>query len=144
MAPDHLKSKIKLVFGESLPDRTARRKNKFNNNGKKEKDDLPSNACPLLLIVRFIGSVFIGAAAQTPPQDCNKCIVIEYQGEHTAIIAGVESFTNMTTRLEQYNSHIWQFIDSLVSDGFEIKSVMMYEEGDDSTDDMYHVFLAMP
>jgi hypothetical protein len=85
-----------------------------------------------------------GAAAQTPPQDCNKCIVIEYQGEHTAIIAGVESFTNMTTRQEQYNSYIWQFIDSLVSDGFEIKSVMMYEEDDDSTDDMYHVVLAMP
>jgi hypothetical protein len=85
-----------------------------------------------------------GAAAQTPPQDCNKCIVIEYQGEHTAIIAGVESFTNMTTRHEQYNSYIWQFIDSLVSDGFEIKSVMMYEEDDDSTDDMYHVVLAMP
>jgi hypothetical protein len=85
-----------------------------------------------------------GAAAETPPQDCNKCIVIEYQGEHTAIIAGVESFTNMTTRQEQYNSYIWQFIDSLVSDGFEIKSVMMYEEGDDSTDDMYHVVLVMP
>jgi hypothetical protein len=85
-----------------------------------------------------------GAAAQTPPQDCNKCIVIEYQGEHTAIIAGVESFTNMTTRHEQYNSYIWQFIDSLVLDGFEIKSVMMYEEDDDSTDDMYHVVLAMP
>jgi hypothetical protein len=85
-----------------------------------------------------------GAAAQMPPQDCNKCIVIEYQGENTAIIAGVESFTNMTTLQEQYNSYIWQFIDSLVSDGFEIKSVMMYEEDDDSTDDMYHVVLAMP
>lgn len=63
MGPDHLNSKIKLVFGESLPDRTARRKNKFKNNGKKEKDDLPSNACHLLLIICFIGSVFIGATA---------------------------------------------------------------------------------
>jgi hypothetical protein len=87
-----------------------------------------------------------GALAQIPPEDCNKCIVIEYEGEHTAIIGGVESFANTTTQQEQYNSYLWRFIDSLVSDGFEIKSVMMeYDNAeDDSTEDIYHVVLRMP
>ena len=90
-----------------------------------------------------------GAAAQMPPEECNKCIVIEYEGEDTALIAGVESFTNMTTRQEQYNSYLWQFINSLVSDGFEIGVVMMEEDvrcedDDDSTESMYHVVLEMP
>jgi hypothetical protein len=87
------------------------------------------------------------AAAQAPPEDCNKCIVIQYEGEHIAVIAGVESFEN-TTQQEQYNSYLWQFIDSLVSDGFEIKAVMIddirYEEDNDSTEDMCRVVLGMP
>ena len=90
-----------------------------------------------------------GAAAQMPPEECNKCIVIEYEGGHTAVISGVESFTNMTTRQEQYNSYLWQFINGLVSDGFEIEVVMMEEDvkcEDDgnSTEGMYHVILDMP
>jgi hypothetical protein len=88
-----------------------------------------------------------GAAAQTPPEDCNKCIVIQYEGEHIAVIAGVESFANTTTQQEQYNSYLWQFIDSLVSDGFEIKAVVMDDiryEDDDSTEDMCRVVLGMP
>ena len=91
-----------------------------------------------------------GAAAQMHPEGCNKCIVIEYEGEDTALIAGVESFTNMTTRQEQYNSYLWQFVNSLVSDGFEIGVVMMEEDAryedddDDSTESMYHVVLEMP
>jgi hypothetical protein len=103
-------------------------------------------ALPLLALVLQPSLLLEGAAAQMPPQDCDKCIVIEYEGEHTAIIAGVESFTNTTTLQEQYNLYIWQFIDSLVSDGFDIKSVMMYEEEDDdgSTGDMYHVVLGKP
>jgi hypothetical protein len=90
--------------------------------------------------------LLVGAAAQTPPEDCNKCIVIEYEGGHTAVIAGVENFANMTTGEEQYNSYLWQFINSLVSDGFEIKAVMMdnIRGEDDSTEDMYHVVLGMP
>lgn len=84
-----------------------------------------------------------------PPEGCNKCIVIEYEGGHTAVISGVESFTNMTTRQEQYNSYLWQFINGLVSDGFEIEVVMMEEDvkcEDDgnSTEGMYHVILDMP
>jgi hypothetical protein len=102
-------------------------------------------APPLLALLQQQSPLLEGAAAQMPPQDCDKCIVIEYEGEHTAIIAGDESFTNTTTLQQQHNLYIWQFIDSLVSDGFEIKSVMMYEEEDDgSTGDMYHVVLAKP
>jgi hypothetical protein len=94
-----------------------------------------------------------GAAAQMHPEGCDKCIVIEYEGGDTALIAGVESFTNMTTRQEQYNSYLWQFINSLVSDGFEIGVVIMEEDvrceddeddDDDSTESMYHVVLEMP
>ena len=91
-----------------------------------------------------------GAAAQMHPEGCDKCIVIEYEGGDTALIAGVESFTNMTTRQEQYNSYLWQFVNSLVSDGFEVEVVMMEEdvrcEDDDydSTERMYHVVLEMP
>ena len=90
-----------------------------------------------------------GAAAQMPPEECNKCIAIEYEDGHTAVISGVESFTNMTTRQEQYNSYLWKFVNSLVSDGFEIEVVMMEEDvkcEDDgnSTEGMYHVILDMP
>jgi hypothetical protein len=90
-----------------------------------------------------------GAAAQMHPDGCEKCIVIEYEGGDTALIAGVESFTNMTTRQEQYNSYLWQFVNSLVSDGFEVEVVMMEEDvrcedDDDSTERMYHVVLEMP
>jgi hypothetical protein len=89
-----------------------------------------------------------GAAAQTPPEGCDKCIVVEYEGEHTGIVSGVESFTNMTTRQEQYNSYLWKFVNSLVSDGFEIEVVMMEEgarcEDDGSTENMYQVVLEMP
>jgi hypothetical protein len=91
------------------------------------------------------------AAAQMHPEGCDKCIVIEYEGGHTAVIAGVESFTNMTTRQEQYNSYLWQFINGLVSDGFEIEVVMMEEDvrcedddDDNSTEGMYHVILDVP
>jgi hypothetical protein len=86
------------------------------------------------------------AAAQIPPEDCEKCIVIEYEGEHTAIIGGVETFANTTTQQEQYNLYLWRFIDSLVSDGFEIKSVMMeYDNSEDErTEDTYHVVLRVP
>jgi len=87
-----------------------------------------------------------GAEAQAFPEGCNKCIVIEYEGEHTAVISGVESFTNMTTRQEQYNSYLWQFVNNLVSDGFEIEAVMMDDircEDDDSTGHMYRVILDM-
>jgi len=89
-----------------------------------------------------------GAAAQTPPEDCNKCIVIEYEGGHTAVISGVESFANTTTRDEQYNWYLWKFVNSLVSDGFEIKAVMMddnrYEDDDASIEQVYLVVLGMP
>jgi hypothetical protein len=88
-----------------------------------------------------------GAAAQTPPKDCNKCIVIEYEGGHTAVISGVESFANTTTRHEQYNSYLWKFVNSLVSDGFELKAVMMDDsryEDDDSIELVYHVVLGIP
>jgi hypothetical protein len=87
-----------------------------------------------------------GATAQMPPEECNKCIVIEYEGEHTAVISGIESFANMTTRQEQYNSYLWKFVNSLVSDGFEIKTVMVNDTRceDDSTERIYHVVLEMP
>ena len=87
-----------------------------------------------------------GAAAQAPPEGCNKCIVIEYEGEDTAVISGVESFTNMTTRQEQYNPYLWQFVNNLVSDGFKIEAVMMHDircEDDDSTELVYRVMLGM-
>ena len=82
-----------------------------------------------------------------PPEGCNKCIVIEYEGGHTAVISGVESFVNMTTRQEQYNSYLWKFVNSLVSDGFEIKAMMVDDtrcEDDDGTERIYHVVLEMP
>lgn len=82
-----------------------------------------------------------------PPEGCNKCIVIEYEDGQTAVLSGVESFANMTTRQEQYNSYLWKFVNSLVSDGFEIKTVMVNDtryEDDDSTERIYHVVLEMP
>jgi hypothetical protein len=101
-------------------------------------------------LLSLLPSLLESAAAQTPPEGCNKCIVIEYEGEHTAMISGVESFTNMTTRQEQYNSYLWKFVNSLVSDGFEIEVVMMEEgvrceddDGDNSTENMYHIVLEM-
>ena len=88
------------------------------------------------------------ATAQTPPRDCDKCIVIEYEGWHAAVISGIESFANTTTQQEQYNWYLWKFVNSLVSDGFEIKAVTMddirYEEDDNSTEHMYRVVLGMP
>ena len=100
-------------------------------------------------LLSLLPSLLQGATAQMSPEECNKCIVIEYEGGHTAVISGVESFTNMTTRQEQYNSYLWQFINGLVSDGFEIEVVMMEEDvkcEDDgnSTEGMYHVILDMP
>jgi hypothetical protein len=88
-----------------------------------------------------------GAAAQTPPKDCSKCIVIEYEDGHTAVISGVESFANTTTLHEQYNSYLWKFVNSLVSDGFELNAVMMDDsryEDDASFERMYHVVLGIP
>ena len=102
----------------------------------------PSLSPPLLL-----PPLIEGAAAQAPPEGCNKCIVIEYEGEDTAVISGVESFTNMTTRQEQYNPYLWRFVNNLVSDGFEIEAVMMDDircEDDDSTELVYRVMLGMP
>ena len=98
-------------------------------------------------LLSLLPSLLQGATAQMSPEECNKCIVIEYEGGHTAVISGVESFTNMTTRQEQYNSYLWQFINGLVSDGFEIKAMMVDDTGcedDDSTERIYHVILEMP
>jgi hypothetical protein len=98
-------------------------------------------------LLSLLPSLLQGATAQMPPEGCNKCIVIEYEGGHTAVISGVESFANMTTGQEQYNSYLWKFVNSLVSDGFEIKSVMVNDtryEDDDSTERIYRVVLQMP
>jgi hypothetical protein len=98
-------------------------------------------------LLSMLPSLLQGATAQMPPEGCNKCIVIEYEDGHTAVISGVESFVNMTTRQEQYNSYLWKFVNSLVSDGFEIKTVMVNDtryEDDDSTGRIYRVVLEMP
>ena len=98
-------------------------------------------------LLSLLPSLLQGATAQMPPEGCNKCIVIEYEDGHTAVLSGVESFANMTTRQEQYNSYLWKFVNSLVSDGFEIKTVMVNDtrcEDDDSTERLYHVVLEMP
>jgi hypothetical protein len=87
------------------------------------------------------------ATAQTPPRDCSECIVIEYEGWHAAVISGIESFANTTTQQEQYNWYLWEFVNSLVSDGYEIKAVTMDDiryEDDDSTEHMYRVVLGIP
>lgn len=98
-------------------------------------------------LLSLLPSLLQGATAQMPPEGCNKCIVIEYEDGHTAVLSGVESFANMTTRQEQYNSYLWKFVNSLVSDGFEMKTVMVNDtrcEDDDSTERIYHVVLEMP
>jgi hypothetical protein len=98
-------------------------------------------------LLSLLPSLLQGATAQMPPEGCNKCIVIEYEDGHTAVLSGVESFANMTTRQEQYNSYLWKFINSLVSDGFDIKTVMVNDtrcEDDDSTERIYHVVLEIP
>lgn len=98
-------------------------------------------------LLSLLPSLLQGATAQMPPEGCNKCIVIEYEDGQTAVLSGVESFANMTTRQEQYNSYLWKFVNSLVSDGFEIKTVMVNDtrcEDDDSTERIYHVVLEMP
>jgi hypothetical protein len=98
-------------------------------------------------LLSLLPSLLQGATAQMSPEECNKCIVIEYEDGHTAVISGVESFVNMTTRQEQYNSYLWKFVNSLVSDGFEIKAMMVDDTGcedDDSTERIYHVILEMP
>jgi hypothetical protein len=98
-------------------------------------------------LLSLLPSLLQGATAQMPPEGCNKCIVIEYEDGHTAVLSGVESFANMTTRQEQYNSYLWKFVNSLVSDGFEIKTVVVNDtrcEDDDSTERIYHVVLEMP
>ncbi len=97
-------------------------------------------------LLSLLPSLLQGATAQMPPEGCNKCIVIEYEDGHTAVLSGVESFANMTTRQEQYNSYLWKFVNSLVSDGFEMKTVMVNDtrcEDDDSTERIYHVVLEM-
>ena len=98
-------------------------------------------------LLSLLPSLLQGATAQMSPKECNKCILIEYEDGHTAVISGVESFVNMTTRQEQYNSYLWKFVNSLVSDGFEIKAMMVDDTGcedDDSTERIYHVILEMP
>jgi hypothetical protein len=98
-------------------------------------------------LLSLLPSLLQGATAQMPPEGCNKCIVIEYEDGHTGVISGVESFVNMTTRQEQYNSYLWKFVNSLVSDGFEIKAMMVDDTGcedDDNTERIYHVVLEMP
>jgi hypothetical protein len=97
-------------------------------------------------LLSLLPSLLQGATAQMSPEECNKCIVIDYEDGHTAVISGVESFVNMTTRQEQYNSYLWKFVNSLVSDGFEIKAMMVDDTGcedDDSTERIYHVVLEM-
>ena len=87
------------------------------------------------------------AAAQTHPDGCEKCILIEYEGVHTAVIGGVDSFTNMTTHEEQYNSYLWQFINKLISQGFEIDAVITDDiryEDDEKTEHMYHTVVDVP
>jgi hypothetical protein len=87
------------------------------------------------------------AAAQTHPDGCDKCILIEYEGVHTAVIGGVDSFTNMTTHEEQYNSYLWQFVNKLISQGFKIDTVITDSVGcedDEKTEHMYHVILDVP
>ena len=64
MAPNPLNSRIKHVFSEGLSDWTDGSKNKFNNNDKKEKNQLPYYACSLLIIC-FIGPIFVVAVAFT-------------------------------------------------------------------------------
>jgi hypothetical protein len=60
---DLLNSKIKLVFGEFTRLYCWQKKNKFiNNDGKKEKNHLPDYGRSLLIIC-FIGSLSIAAAA---------------------------------------------------------------------------------
>ncbi len=107
----------------------------------------PSLSPPPLLLL-LLPPLVEGAAAQMPPKDCSKCIVIEYEDGDTVVISGVESFANTTTLHEQYNSYLWKFVNSLVSDGFELKAVMMddrwYEDDDDSIEHVYHVVLGMP
>ena len=98
-------------------------------------------------LLSLLPSLLQGATAQMPPEGCNKCIVIEYEDGQTAVLSGVESFANMTTRQEQYNSYLWKFVNSLVSDGFEIKTVMVNDtrwEDDGSNERIYHVVLEMP
>ena len=98
-------------------------------------------------LLSLLPSLLQGATAQMPPEGCNKCIVIEYEDGHTAVLSGVESFANMTTRQEQYNSYLWKFVNSLVSDGFEIKTVMVNDtrcEDDGSNERIYHVVVEMP
>jgi hypothetical protein len=157
---DLLNSKIKLVFGESLPGCTAGRKktNSLIMMAKRKRIIifltmvtlfssfvlLAASLSPLLMLPPLVEET----AAQESPEGCNKCIVIEYEGDHTAVISGVERFTNMTTLQEQYNPYLWQFVNNLVSDGFEIEGVMMdditCEEDDNSTQHMYRVILDMP
>ena len=87
------------------------------------------------------------AAAQTHPDGCEKCILIEYEDAHTAVIGGADSFTNMTTHEEHYNSYLWQFVNKLISQGFEIDAVIMDDVGcedDERTEHMYHVILDVP
>lgn len=98
-------------------------------------------------LLSLLPSLLQGATAQMPPEECNKCIVIEYEDGYTAVISGVGSFANMTTRQEQYNSYLWKFVNSLVSDGFEIKAMMVDDtrsEDDDSIERIFHVVLEMP
>ena len=98
-------------------------------------------------LLSLLPSLLQGATAQMPPEGCNKCIVIEYEDGQTAVLSGVESFANMTTRQEQYNSYLWKFVNSLVSDGFEIKTVMVNDtrcEDDGSNERIYHVVVEMP
>jgi hypothetical protein len=98
-------------------------------------------------LLSLLPSLLQGATAQMSPEGCNKCIAIEYEDGHTGVISGVESFVNMTTRQEQYNSYLWKFVNSLVSDGFEIKAMMVDDtrcEDDDGTERIYQVVLEMP
>jgi hypothetical protein len=41
-------------------------------------------------LLSLLPSLLQGATAQMPPEGCNKCIVIEYEDGHTAVLSGVE------------------------------------------------------
>ena len=137
-----------------MSDGAVVRKNKFINYAKRRRTILLTIFALFSSYVLLIPSLSLllhplveEAAAQTHPDGCEKCILIEYEGVHTAVIGGVDSFTNMTTRQEQYNSYLWQFVNKLVSDGFEINAVIaddvVYED-DESSERMYHVLLNAP
>jgi hypothetical protein len=105
MAPHHLNSRIKHVFSEGYQiGLLAEKTNSIIMTKRRRINFLTMLAlfssfvllAPSLL--SLLPSLLQGATAQMPPEECNKCIVIEYEGGQSAEISGVESFANLTTR----------------------------------------------